>query len=108
MNVLNPTSGFPVWGHSKGTGNPQGIWPSGPVGFDYRPSRGLRETDSSFRGHKQNFAHTKTQRRGAVTPQEAEPKLPASVGGPPLEVWVSRGSPQGRKHWKFPFDVNPP
>ena len=29
----------------KGTGNPQGIWPSGPEGFYYRPSTGLGETD---------------------------------------------------------------
>jgi len=33
--------------------------------------------DSCLGGHKQNFAHTKTQRRGTVTPQEAEPKQPA-------------------------------
>ena len=29
---------------------------------------------------QQNLACTKTQRKGAVTPQETEPKLPASVG----------------------------
>ena len=29
----------------------------------------------------QNFVHTKTQRKGAVTLQETEPKLSASVGG---------------------------
>ena len=31
--------------------------------------------DSSLGGYKQNIAHTKTQRKGAVTPQETEPKL---------------------------------
>ena len=31
---------------------------------------GLGETDSSLGGHKQKFAHTKPQRKGAVTPQE--------------------------------------
>ena len=33
------------------------------------------KTDSSLWGHKQNFEHTKTQRRAAVTPPETEPKL---------------------------------
>ena len=46
MKVLNPISGFPSWGSDKETGNLQGIWPWGPARFDYRPSRGLRETDS--------------------------------------------------------------
>ena len=46
MNFLNPMSGFPVWGHGRGTGNTQEIWPSGLAGFDYRPSRGLRETEA--------------------------------------------------------------
>ena len=38
--------------------------------------------------------------------QETEPKLPTSVGGPPVEVWVGRGSPQG---WGLegPLDLNP-
>ena len=40
---------------------------------------------------KQNLAHTKTRKKGAMTPQETEPKLPASVGGSPVEVWVSNG-----------------
>ena len=35
-----------------------------------------------------------------MTPQETEPKLPASVGGSPVEAWVSRGSPQGQGSWK--------
>ena len=35
-----------------------------------------------------------------MTPQETEPKLPASVGGPPVEEWVGRGSPQGQGHWR--------
>ena len=36
----------PAWGSDKGTGNPQGIWPLGPVVFDYRISRGLRVTEA--------------------------------------------------------------
>ena len=55
VKVLNPTLGFPDWRSDKGTKNPHGIWPWGPVGFDYRPSRGLRETDSGLGGHKQNL-----------------------------------------------------
>ena len=36
--------------------------------FDYRTSTGLEgNRDSSFGGHKQNRAYTKTQRKGAVT-----------------------------------------
>ena len=31
-------------------------------------------------------------------PKETEAKPPASVGGPPVEVWVGRGSPQGHGH----------
>ena len=41
-------------------------------------------------------------------PKETEPKLARpQVGGPPVEVWGSRGSPQGQGHWKVPFGVNP-
>ena len=43
-----------------------------------------------------------------VTQQETEPKLPASVEGPPVETWVGRGSPQGQEHWKVPLAVNLP
>ena len=73
----------------------------------YRPSRGLRETDCSLGGHKQNFAYTKTQRRAMLTPQDTEPKLPASVRGAPAEVWIGRGSPQGQGHWEVLIDIDP-
>ena len=58
MKVLNCRSGFPAWGSNKGTGNPQVIWPWGPVGFDYRPFRVLGETETPPT-HKQNLACTK-------------------------------------------------
>ena len=77
------------------------------MGFDYKTSTGLGETDSSLGGHRQNLECTKIQRKGAVTTRETEPKLPVSVGGPPVEAWVSRGSPQGQGHWKFPLGINP-
>ena len=86
----------------KGTANsqiPQGIWSWRPAGLDYKTSTRLGETwDSSLGGHKQNFPHTKTQRKGA------------SVGGSPVEeVWVRRGSPQAWGHpaWKVLLGVYP-
>ena len=56
------------------------------MGFDYKTS--------SLGGHKQNLAHTKTQRKGAMTPQKNESKLSVSVGGSPV-MWISRVSLQG-------------
>ena len=50
VKVLSPKSGFPAWGSSKGTGNPQGICPWGPVGFGYKTSTGLGEIDSTPEG----------------------------------------------------------
>ena len=66
MKVLRPTTDFPTWGSSKGTENPQGIWPWRPVGFDNRTSMGL--VKETLRGHKQNLVHTRNQEKGAVTP----------------------------------------
>ena len=71
----------------------------------------MGETDSSLGGHKQNLAYTRTQGKGAVIPQETEPKLPASVGGPPVEA-VGRGSLRGPGHWqhqvgRVPVGVSP-
>ena len=66
---------------------------------------GLGETDSSLEGYKQNLAWTKTQRKEAGTPHKTEPTLPISAGVSPLEIWVSRGSPQGRG--KVSLGINP-
>ena len=44
--------------------------------------------------------HTETQRKGAATPQETEPELPASVGGSPAEAWVNKGSLQAPGDWQ--------
>ena len=75
------------------------------MGFDYRPFRGLGETEAPvLRRHKQNFACTKTQRKGVTTPQETEPKLPTSVAGPPVEAWAGRDLPL--EHWKVPLGIN--
>ena len=45
--------------------------------FDYRTSTGLRK--QSLGGHKENLVHTRTQLKGAVTPQETDPDLPGGV-----------------------------
>ena len=76
------------------------------MGFDYRTFRGLEERDSSLDGHKQNFARTKTQRKGAVYPEETEPKLPAVLEGLLLEARVSRGCHRDEAR-KVSLGVNP-
>ena len=68
--------------------------------IDHRTSKGLGETDLSLGGHQQNLVCTKTQRKGAVIPQDTEPKLLASVGGSPVEAGVGRAFSQGREHWQ--------
>ena len=42
----------------------------------------------------QNLECTKTQRKGAVTPPETEPKPPASPAKTPEKAWVGKGSQQ--------------
>ena len=44
-------------------------------------------------GHKQNLAGTRTQEKGAVTPQEADPDLPVNVQESLAEAWVGGGRP---------------
>ena len=71
-----------------------------------------RNRDFTLGGHKQNLVCTRTERKGAVTPQETEPDLPASVGGSPVEAWVGSGSLWGQGHWqqqswKMPLGVSP-
>ena len=57
--------------------------------FDYRTSTGLGK--QILGGHKQNPVSTRTQEKGAVTPQETDPKLPVSVQESLAEVWVGGG-----------------
>ena len=47
-------------------------------------------------GYKQNLVCTRTQEKGAVTPQETEPDLPVSVQESLTEAWVGSGLLQGR------------
>ena len=63
------------------------------MGLDYRTSTGLEK--QTLGGHKQNLVHTRTQEKGAVTPQETDPDLPMSVQESLAEVWVSGGLLQG-------------
>ena len=49
-------------------------------------------------GHKQNLVCTRTQEKGAVTPQETDPDLPVNVQEPRVEVWVGGGLLQGWGH----------
>ena len=93
--VLRPTTDSPAWGSGKGTENPQGIWLWNPVGFDYRTFTGLGK-QRLLEGHKQNLVHTRTQEKGAVTPQETEAGLLVSLQESPAEVWVDRGLLRGR------------
>ena len=54
------------------------------VGFDYRTPKGLGDRET-LGGYKQYFAHTSTQGKRAVTPQETESYLPVSIWGSPAE-----------------------
>jgi len=46
--------------------------------IDYKASIGW-EGAENLGGHKQNPVHTRTQGKGAATPQETEAELPVSV-----------------------------
>ena len=49
-------------------------------------------------GHKQNLVCTRTQEKGAVTPQETDADLPMSVQESPVKVRVDSGLLQGQGH----------
>ena len=49
-------------------------------------------------GHKQNLVRSRTQEKGAVTPQETDPVLPVSVQESLAEAWVDGGLLQGWGH----------
>ena len=66
------------------------------MGFDYRTYTGLQK--QTLGGNRQNLVHTRTQEKGAVTPEETDPDLPVSVQESLEEAWVSRGLLQGGGH----------
>ena len=49
-------------------------------------------------GHKQHLGHTRTQEKGAVTPQETDPDLPMSVQESLVEAQVGSGLLKGWVH----------
>ena len=56
------------------------------MGFDYRTYTGLGK--QTLGGHTQSLVCTRTQEKGAVTPQETDPDLPGSVQESPAEARV--------------------
>ena len=66
------------------------------MGFDYRTSTELGK--QTLGGHKQNLVCTRTQEKGAVTPQETDPDLHVSVQESPAEAWVNSGLLRGQGH----------
>ena len=58
------------------------------MGFDYRTYTGLGK--QTLGGHKQNLVNTRTQEKGAVTPQETDPDFPVSVQESLVEVWMDQ------------------
>ena len=48
-------------------------------------------------GHKQNLVHTKTQKKGAMTPEETDPDMPMSGQESLAEVWVGSSLLQDRQ-----------
>ena len=83
------------------------------MGFDYKTSRRPGENKvSSIGGHKQNFASTKTHRKGSVIPQETEPKLPAMLEGILRRCGSAGAHHRDRGDWQqlsgnVSFGVNP-
>ena len=58
-------------------------------GIEYRTHTGLGK--QTLGGHKQNLVCTRTQQKGATTPQETDPDVPASVQESLAEAWVGGG-----------------
>ena len=66
------------------------------MGFDYRTATGLGK--QTLGGHKQNLVCTRTQEKGAVSPQETELDLPVSVQESLVEAYVYSGLLWGQGH----------
>ena len=49
-------------------------------------------------GTKKNLVHTKTQEKGAMTPQEDDPELTVSVQESLVKLWVGGGLLQDQGH----------
>ena len=66
------------------------------MGFDYRICIGLGK--QTLGGHKKNLVCTRTQEKGAVTPQEIDPDFPVSVQESLVGMCVGSGLLQGQEH----------
>ena len=64
------------------------------MGFNYRTYTVLGK--QTLEGHKQNFVHTRTQEKGAVTLLETDPDMPVSLQESPVEAWITSGLLQGQ------------
>ena len=62
------------------------------------PSELTQDRGNTLGGHKQNLVCTRTQEKGAVTPQETDADLPMSVQESPVKVRVDSGLLQGQGH----------
>ena len=93
MKVQNPKSGYPAWGPDKGTENPRESDLEGQRDLTTRlPQDWGKQGLQSWRGHTKPCTHQDSEERTRETPRETEAKLPARVGGSPVEAWTSRGS----------------
>ena len=96
VKVQNPKSGYPAWGPDKGTGSPRESDLEGQRDLTTRlPQDWGKQGLQSWRGHKTLHA-PRLRGKDQRDPWETEVKLPAHIGGSPVEARVSRGSPQGR------------
>ena len=66
------------------------------MGFDYSTSTGLGK--QTLGGQKQNLLQSRTQEKGAMTPQKTDPDLPVSVQESLSEALVGGGLLQGQGH----------
>ena len=64
------------------------------MGFDYRTYTGLGK--KTVGGQKQNLVLTRSQEKGAASPQKTMPDLPVSVQESFAEAWVNSGLLHGR------------
>ena len=98
MKVQNPPQAFQPGDPTKKRGIPRESDLEGQWDLITRLPQGWGKQTPVLEGTNKILQAT-TQRKGAVTPQETEPKLPAGVGGSPVEAWVRRGSAQGQWSW---------
>ena len=99
VKVLGSTTDFPTWGFGK-----KKDWES-PMDLTLKASgiwlqnfHRAGETET-LREHKQNLVYTRTQEKGAVSPQETDPDYPVSVQESLAETWVNCGLSQCQGHW---------